>query len=202
MAATITLAANSRDDSKTARALRREAIVPGVVYGHRFEAKSVQFDYAAITRVVSSAGTSHMVALSVDGDATGQTVLIREVQRDPVTRRILHVDLYALVAGEKVRTSIPLVQHGVAPAVELGGVVMQSLEQLEIECVPADMPESIVVDLTALKELTSHIVVADLAIPEGVTVLDPADAMVASITLQRGAEEAEAEEPAEGVAEE
>lgn len=202
MAATITLAANSRDNSKTARALRREAIVPGVVYGHRFEAKSVQFDYAAVARVIAAAGTSHMVTLSIDGDAAGQTVLIREVQRDPVTRRLLHVDLYALVAGEKVRTAVPLVHQGEAPVVELGGSVMQSLEQLEIECVPADMPASIAVDLSALVDFSSHITVADLAIPAGVTVLDPAETIVASVTAVRVEEEEAAEEPTEGATEE
>ncbi|MHB0859419.1 MAG: 50S ribosomal protein L25 [Anaerolineae bacterium] len=200
MAATITLAGTSRADNKTARALRREAIVPGVVYGHRFEAKSVQFDYAAIERVVNSAGTSQAVALSVGEDVAEQTVLIRDVQRDPVTRRILHVDLYALVAGEKLRTSIPLVQHGVAPAVELGGVVMQALEQLDIECVPADMPQSISVDLAALTSLTSHIAVADLDIPSGVTVLVAPETVVASITIPRGLAEEEAAEAEEEAA--
>lgn len=185
MATSISLAAQPRNASKTPRALRREQVIPGVVYGHNIEPKSVQFEAPALQRVVRRAGTSHLISLAVQGEDAPRNVLLREVQRDPVTSRILHVDLYATVAGEKIRITVPLVRRGASPAEQLGGMVMQTLEALEVECLPEDMPEFVEIDLSRLETLHSRLTVANLEIPAHVEVLTPMDTEVAGITLAR-----------------
>jgi len=197
MATAITLAAQPRDTNMTNKALRRAQIVPGVVYGRHLEAKSVQCGYLALARVVRQAGTSRPISLSLAGEQAQRNVLIREVQRDPIADRILHIDFYAIVAGQKLRLEVPLVQRGKSPAEEIGGIVSQLLDTIEVECLPEDMPASIDVDLSRLLVLHARLAVRDLAIPQNVTVLTPADAEVVHIATQRIKEEVEEAAPAE-----
>lgn len=195
MPTSIALSAAPRDLSKTPRALRREGVVPGVLYGHLFEATSLQFGYQALERVVSQAGFSHFLTVDVAG--VPQDALLRDVQRDPVSGRILHVDLYRVVADELLRSTVPLELVGVAPALELGGMLNQLLESLDVECFPRDLPESIAVDVSVLADVHAHISVSDLVVPEGVTVLNDPDEAVVQVTVQRGGAEAEEEGEAE-----
>ncbi len=188
------LLAQPRDETKTPRALRREGFVPGVMYGHRFKSTKLQFGYQALARVVSQAGLSHFVGVEIDG-GEHHDALFREVQRDPVTGRILHVDLYRVLADEKLRSSVPLVLTGSAPAVDEGGIVVQQLEAIEVECFPRDLPEVIEVDISQLANLHAHIAVSDLPIPEGVEVLTDDDMIVVQVSVPRAAaEEVVAEE--------
>jgi len=181
----------------TNKALRRAQIVPGVVYGRDLKATSVQCGYLPLAKVVRQAGTSRLISLSIAGDKTQRNVLIREIQRDPVTDRMLHIDFYAIVAGQKLRLEVPLVQRGKSPAEELGGIVSQVLDTIEVECLPEDMPAAIEVDLTKLATLHAHLTVGDLEIPANVTVLTPADAEVIHIAAQRKEEVEEVAAPAE-----
>jgi len=200
----ISLTAQPRDPSAKPKALRRAQIVPGVIYGHGFETRSIQFSYMAIERVVRQAGTSRLISVQIEGDSEVHNALIREVQRDPVTDRILHVDLYRIVADEPIRNEVPLVQRGKAPAEDLGGTVSQLLESIEVECLPKDMPEAIIIDLSKLTEINSFLRVADLDIPEGVQVLTDPEAEVIRVMAPRGltaAELAEEEAAAEAAAE-
>jgi large subunit ribosomal protein L25 len=185
MATIISLSAEPRNESLKPGALRRTKMVPGVVYGRGMAAKSVQFEAAALTRTIRQAGTSHLVALSVAGSDAAQRVLVREVQRNPVNGRILHVDLYAIVAGQRIHNMVPLVHRGEAPALKLGGIVAQTLDTVEVECTPEDMPEFIDLDLGLLVDMHSRIKVGDLVIPTGVTVVTPASTEVVRITIQR-----------------
>ena len=198
MATLITLAVEPRDATLTNKALRRAQIVPGVVYGRDLQATSVQCGYLSLAKVLRQAGTSRLISLSLAGDSNlRRNVLVREVQRDPVTDRILHVDFYAIVAGQKLRLEVPLVQHGKSPAEELGGIVSQVLDTIEVECLPEDMPAAIEVDLAKLAALHARLTVRDLEIPANVTVLTPADAEVVHIATQRKEEVEEVAAPAE-----
>lgn len=203
MADTYTLTAQPRDPGIKARALRRAGMVPGVVYGRQVAATSVQIESASLSRLLQRTGGSTIVALRIEGQPEPYQVLIREVQRDPVSRRVQHVDLYAVSADQPVRAEVPLVLHGEAPVVELGGVVVQVLDLLHIEALPRDLPRSIAVDATKLVDFDSGYTVADLTIPEGVTVLTPETTGVVSVTVSaaQAEEEAEAAEAAEAAAE-
>lgn len=197
MATPITLVVQPRDTKMTTKALRRAQIVPGVLYGRNLEPKSVQCNYLSLAKVVRQAGTSRLISLLCEGEQARHNVLIREIQRDPITSRILHVDFHAVVAGQKLRVEVPLVQRGRAPAEEIGGMVSQVLETIEVECSPEDMPAAIEIDLSKLETLHSHLTVADLTIPQNVTVLTPADTEVVHIASYRMKEEVEAAAPAE-----
>lgn len=185
MATMISLTTQPRGAGVTARALRRAQIVPGVIYGHGFETRSLQFDHLSLVRVIGQAGTSRLVSLMIEGEDDSHTVLIREVQRDPVTSRIMHVDLYRILADETVRSVIPLVQRGDAPAASLEGMVSQLLDAIEVECLPKDMPEAVEIDLSKLTDIGSHITVAELSIPEGIQVLTPPHTQVARVLALR-----------------
>jgi len=183
MAQVITLAAEMRDATITNKAMRRAGSVPGVLYGNQFASQSLQFSTRTLGRVIRTAGTSTLIELDVVGGDETELALIREIQRDPVSGALLHIDLYRVVRGVAIRNAVPIVMVGVAPAVELGATVSQMLDTLEIECLPKDMPAIIEVDISALTQAGSRITVADLAIPEGVQILIDADIDVVQATM-------------------
>lgn len=190
----IPLSAQPRDETKTPRALRREGIVPGVLYGRRFEPTKLQFGQQLLARVVSRAGYSHFVSVDMDGGEQHQA-LFREVQRDPVSGKLLHVDLYRVLADEKLRSTVPLLLVGEAPAVEEeGGVLVQQLDYVEVECFPGDLPEGIEIDISGLVDLHAHIAVSDLKVPDGVDVLTDSDTVVVQVSVPRAVVEEEVEE--------
>jgi len=194
MASRISLAVQLRDPSTTPRALRRAKIVPAVIYGHRFDPRSLQAPYGKVAHAVRLAGANRLVSLSIEGDNEAETVLVREVQRDPVDSRIVHVDFYRIISGQKITSSVPLVRQGEAPATQIGGMVNLVLEELEIECLPRDIPEWLPVDIGGLEGPHSRLTVADLTIPENVTVLTPASTDVVRIAMPRKLEPEEIEE--------
>lgn len=211
MATRISFTAQPRDTSLKPKALRRTQVIPSIIYGRGFASKSLQCDYLSIVRVVRQAGMSRLISLSIEGEGEAHNVLIREVQRDPVTDSIMHVDFYRVLAGKQIRIEIPLVARGEAPVTDLGGIVNQLLNVLEIECLPKDMPGTVEFDLGQLTDFSSHITVADLAIPEDVEVLTPPEIEVVRVLLPRMeveeeiaveevAEEGEAETPEESAA--
>ncbi|NLG27321.1 MAG: 50S ribosomal protein L25 [Chloroflexi bacterium] len=198
MANVISFAAQPRDASLTNKALRRANKTPGVMYGRAFQAMPLQFDTPAATKLVRDAGKSRLVSVTIAGFEAIQDAFIREIQRDPVSGDVLHIDLYAVVADQTITNFVPLIAEGRAPALEKGLIVTQLLETIEVECLPRDMPAALVVDMTRIVDLHSHLTVADLAIPAGVTVLIDSDTEVAHAAMP-AYEEAEAAPEAEAV---
>ena len=196
--ATATLSATARSTAGkgAARVLRREGRVPAIVYGHARTPQSLAVPTRELEKLLDhiSAGST-VVELSIDGK-TSKT-LIREIQRHPFKREILHVDFQELVAGEKIIVSIPIVLHGIPEGVRLGGGILdQVLRELEIEVDPASIPNHIDADVTNLT-VGHSLHVRDLTIPAGVTVLVDEEAPVALVQISRAGVEAEAA-PAEG----
>ncbi|OGO06961.1 MAG: hypothetical protein A2Y73_09290 [Chloroflexi bacterium RBG_13_56_8] len=185
MATAISLTAQLRDGSATPKALRRAQIIPGVMYGRKYEPRSLQFDYRSLASVVRIAGPNIVITLEIEGENTPESVLIRDVQRDPISENILHVDLYRVVADERITSMVPLVERGRAPAIDRGCVVSIGINAIEVECLPKDMPPFIEVDLSRLVDEHSHITVADLVIPPDVTVLTPETTEVAHAMIPR-----------------
>ena len=180
----ISLQAKPRQDMKT-RALRREGWVPGVIYGRGSEAVSLQFEQRALEAAALHAGANRLVMLSIEGAAGEQMALFREVQRDPVTHRVQHVDLYSVLAGQTITSTVPIVTVGYAPVIMLGGSVSQLVSELDIECLPQDLPNAIMVDVSVLVALDSAISFDDLDIPLGVTVLNPPEGDIVRVHEQR-----------------
>ena len=196
MAETIVLNAKPRE-AGTPKALRRAGWVPGVIYGRGSAADSLQFPRPQLETVYMKAGTNRIIELHIEGIEAPGMALFREVQRDPVGGALLHVDLYRVLAGQTITSVVPIVLVGSAPAVMLGGNVNQLVSELEIECLPQDLPSAIMVDISALVDLHSAISLDDLDIPLGVTVLNPPDSDIVRVHTQHAeAEEEGAEEAA------
>lgn len=177
--ATASLNATVRSDKGTgvARKLRAGGNVPAVIYGHGREPQSLSINTREIDRLLStvSAGST-VIELSVDGKVS--RTLIREIQRHPVRRSIVHVDFQELVAGEKITVNIPLRFVGTADGVRnSGGILEETMHQVHLRLDPASIPDHIDVDVTPLT-IGHSIHIRDLKLPEGVSILDDAGATV------------------------
>ncbi len=183
------------------RELRDAARVPAVIYGAGVEAKPISVNAKALQKALHQAG-SGLLMLQVVGDSP-LNVLPREVQRHPVKHNVLHVDFQAVSMTEKLRLHVPLIHEGDAPAMKLNGdlVLVRNLDSIEIECLPADIPNHLVADLTKLQTDDDEVLVSDLAVPNGVKVLTAQDHVVFSLTLSRAGTLDETEEGAAAAAE-
>ena len=186
--ATANLTAQARSDRGTgvARKLRQSGQIPAIIYGHSREPQPLAINTRDLEKLLERvAAASTVIELSIDGRSA--RTLIREIQRHPVKRSILHVDFQELVAGEKVTVSIPLVFVGSAEGVRAGGILDQVMHQLEIRVDPSSIPNHVDVDVTPLA-IGHSIHVRDLSIPAGVEVLDDGDATVCTVSAPRASE--------------
>lgn len=175
-----------------AAAVRTESQVPGVLYGHGVDNTAVSVSAIAFEKIYAAAGESSLISLTVDGAAPVQ-VVIHGVQRHAVTHRITHVDFYQVNMKEKIRTEVPLVFEGVAPAEKnLGGILVKARDYVEIECLPSDLIHDIVVDLSGLATFEDHIRVSDLNVPSTVEIMDDPEVTIASVSEPRSQAELEA----------
>ena len=195
--ATVNLSATARTDrgKGAARKLRSSGQVPAVIYGSARDAQSLAINEKDLDRLLGTiAAESTVIELGVDGGRPTKT-LIREIQRHPFKRQILHVDFQELVAGEKVTVNIPLVLVGTPESVRAGDAIMdQVLRELEIEVDPSNIPNHIDVDVSGL-ELGHSLHVSDVKLPEGVTVMDDPETTIVVLSIPR----AVVETPAAGV---
>jgi len=183
-----------------ARSLRTSGRVPAVIYGHGREPQSLSIDTRELEKLLSHISAENTVIdLSVDGKSA--RTLIREIQRHPFKKQILHVDFQELVAGEKVIVRVPIVLMGVPAGVRMdGGVLDQTLRDLEVEVDPANIPNHIEVDVTELT-IGSSVHVSDITLPEGVEIVGDEDASVCVVSAPRAAVEETAVEAEEVSAE-
>lgn len=192
----ITLKASKRNViGKQVNALRREGILPAVVYGRRMESIPISLDMREASRILEKAATSALIVLEVDGEK--YYTLVREKQRNPVLGTFRHIDFQAVSLTEKVRANVAIQLVGEAPAVDMYfGILVSNLEKLSVESLPKKLPERIEVDLSNLKEIGDALHVRDLVLPEGVEALDNPDEMVVVVIAPVAEEVIEAEEAA------
>jgi large subunit ribosomal protein L25 len=175
------------------RHMRREGIVPVVVYGNKQQAENLQVEAAALDRVLHSGGSSQLVKVQIEGVGE-RNILIRSVQRDPVRHSLLHADFYAVNMLEKQHVSVPVVGVGHPEGVSIEIVLVQALDSILIEALPADIPAHIEVDVSALESPDSPpITVGDLPAMEGVVYLTPPEEAIFSLVFSRAAVEEEEE---------
>lgn len=166
---------------KQVRALRREGLLPAVIYGHHIAPIAVSLNFHDASLTLPKVSSSQLVVLDVDGKQ--HTALVRERQRHPVTGDLLHVDFQAVSLTEKLRVNVGLQFTGEAPAVKMyDGILVTSLESVEVECLPGDLPSHLEVDLSGLEEIGDIVYVKDIPLPPKVQVLDDPDEVVAVIT--------------------
>lgn len=187
--ANFTINVQSREVGKEKNnSLRAQGIVPAVMYGFDSDSISLAVDRNAMTKLYEEAGESSVIELSLD--RKNHPVLIQDLQRDPITDFITHVDFRRIDMSKKVETAIRLEVVGVSPAVkDLGGILVQSLEEIEVSALPSSLVPEIEVDVTSLATFDDVIRVSDLSIPEGMDVLTDMHQTVALVQEPRTQEE-------------
>ena len=173
----LTIQATKRDIlGKKSRFLRRQGITPAHIFGHNIKSLALQCDTAKLQRIIAQAGTTRLIALEIDGDKQPRSVFIREIQRDELRGRLLHVDFFQVLKTEKIKADIPLVLVGEAPAMQIKGrMLTHALTSISIECLPDKLPPQIEIDLSPLKEIEQAIYVSNIKLSPDITLLtDPA----------------------------
>jgi len=197
--ATATLSASPRTETGkgAARTLRQSGQIPGVIYGHARQAQPLALNAREFGRLLEHVTASTVIELSLDGKMS--RTLIREIQRHPFKREVLHVDFLELVAGEKVTVEVPIVYVGTPQGVRDGGILDQIKHELTVEADPTVLPEHFEVDVSALT-IGHALYVRDVRVPEGVTIQDDPDSPVALVAAPRAETPVEAMPAIEGAA--
>ncbi len=198
---TYKLSVMPRERGEKVRKFIREGGIPGVIYGPGFKARSLNISAKEFVKVLREAGESQVVSLDMKGETI--PVLIHDVQRHPLTQNVIHVDFYHITKGHKVQAMIPLTFAGMSPGVkDKGGTVLTMVREVEVEALPEELPHGLEIDLGSLKEFGDEILVGDIPLPSGVTMITAPD--IAIISLAEPAKEEEtpkAEEAKEAVPE-
>jgi large subunit ribosomal protein L25 len=189
MATQISLAAKTRaaTGKGAARSLRREGMIPGVIYGHGREPEALVVEVIALQKTLMSVHGATIIDVAVDGRAPVKA-LIREIQRNPVRPGdVIHLDLYEVKADEKITVAVPVHLIGIPDGVRnSGGILDNSLRELEVEVYPADIPASIDIDVTNLA-IGHSIYVRDVKV-EKVKILNDPDIPVCTVVAPRAEE--------------
>lgn len=193
---------------KKVRELREKGSIPAVVYGHDVASTAIEIAERDLTKAYSEAGSSKIIGIKID-DNRQKNAIFQDVQQDSLTGRFLHADLFIVRMDEKIRTEVPLRYVGESTAVyQQEGTLVKNMEEVEVEALPADLPEVIEVDISILDDFEKSIHVRDLVVAEGVTIMAEEEELVVKVDPPRSDEElAEldsevVEELPEGVAEE
>jgi large subunit ribosomal protein L25 len=188
----IVLEAHDRElvGSGGSKKLRLSGRIPGVVYGHGNKVQHVDVDAIEMEKVYSKAGRNKMVALKVD-EGRAKNVVIYAVQCEPVKGKIRHFDLYVVKMDEELRADVPIRFIGESTAVYKDeGTLFKNLESLEVECLPANLPDGFTVDISVLDDFDQVITVADIVVPEDVKLtIEDLDTIVARVDAPRGEDE-------------
>ena len=180
-----------------ARKLRAKGRIPGVCYGAGADTVPIALDPSTLERALraSAAGLNTLFGVQGGGAFHGKSVLIKELQRDPVQRNLLHADFYAVDLTKEIEVKVPLHLTGTAAGLMNGGIVDHQLREIEIKCLPTAIPESFSLDVTALN-VGDSLHVRDIALPEGVTLVSDPGLGVVSVVIPAKAEEEVAAEAA------
>ena len=178
---------------KAVKRLRKEGIIPANIFGHNEASMAIQIDAGAFERLRRSHGSRSVLTLRMSGTKSTQTALIRHVQREPHTSKIIHVDFFRVSLSERIRVKVPLHFTGEAPAVKTeNGVMLHLLDAIEVECVARDIPEYLEVDVSGLTEIDAILHASDVKLPASFTLItDPEEGIVkVAATRAEVAEEA------------
>ena len=184
------LTAKKREEvgSKVSK-LRKVGLLPAVMYGHKIAAQNLTLNYIEFFKVFQKAGENTVIELAIDGGAK-VNVLVHEVQHDSMNGNVSHVDLFQVRMDEKIETKIPLEFVGEAAAVKaLGGVLVKNMDEVEVSCLPADLPSTIQVDLSLIADFDVHIKVSDLKVSDKVEIMTDLETVIALVERPRTEEE-------------
>jgi large subunit ribosomal protein L25 len=182
----------SKTGKGISRQLRSADMVPGVVYGKGMDPMAVSIKYRELQAAITGEGGQNNLITLVGGGSLDQSMaIVVDLQRDAIKGTYRHVDLHRINMNEKLRVTVPIVLKGTAIGVKEGGLLDLAHHELHVECLPGNIPDHIEIDITALK-VAHSIHVSEIALPEGVKILDNPKSPVVSV-LGRAKEEAPAE---------
>lgn len=165
--------------------LRQAGRLPAVIYGAGGESEKVSLNYREFDRLISRADAAKSI-LNINNNGNVTTAVIRDIQRDPVTRRFLHVDLYRVRMDQENTFEIPVHGEGVPAGVREGGILETHLRNVEVRCMPDNLPTALTIDLTGLR-LNSSIHASDLQLPQGVSLAtEPGEVIFTVVAPQSG----------------
>lgn len=193
------LKAKKRDIvGKRLAVLRKSGYIPAVIYSKDKENMNLSVGKKEFDHIYKLSGGSTLLYLEIDGDK-GKNVLVKSIAKDPIHGNTLHVDFYQVKMSEKITANIPLVFIGGSKAViDLGGSLITNKDEVEVECLPADLPHEIEVDISALENFESVIHIKDIKVSDGVEIKDDPEETLAMVEAPRSEEEmAGLEEPVE-----
>lgn len=196
------LEASRRDiTGKKVRFIRRQGETPASVYGRGIESASIQADTKKLEGVLLKAGGTDLISLSISGEKSVK-VLVREIQKEPVTDKLLHVNFYQVDLKQKIKADVPLHFIGEAPALKLENVsILHLMDELHIEALPDHIPHSYEIDLGVLQEVDQAIYVKDIQISADVTLLSDPEQVIAKVIEARVQVEEAIAAPVAGVVE-
>jgi large subunit ribosomal protein L25 len=184
---------------KKVKVLRRQGVTPANIYGSHVDSQSIQVVTEELRHVIKTAGRNDIVYLRLDGDDPRPT-FVRDIQQNPVTDAILHVDFLQISLREKVKADVPIHLVGLAPAVDTyQGILMHGLDHVSVEALPTEVPSFIEVDVTSLAEINQALHVSDVPVPDGVTILTDVEQVIAKVAPPAVEPEPEVAEEAEAV---
>ncbi len=198
----ITLEAKIRTVSgKGNKAKRISGLIPAVIYGHKIKNQNLELPYSKFIKVYEQAGESSLVDLKIEAEKPIK-VLIQDIEIDPLTQKIMHIDFYQVRQDEEITVEVEINFIGESPAVkDLGGVLIKTLDSIKIECLPKDLIRQVDIDLSQLKQIGDTIHVGDLKFPKEIKILEKLDEPVVAVSEPRSEKELEElkEKPAETV---
>lgn len=199
----ITLLVKKRDiTGKQVKKLRFQGLIPASVFGREIKSISISVPQREFLQIYRKVGETGLIELKLDNQS--HHTLVSNVQIHPVSRLPLHVEFHAVNLKEKITANVPLELIGESPAVQNNiGLLLQTLNEVEVEALPADLPEKIGIDVSKLANIDEQITVGELAIPQGVTLITPSEEIVvkvASAVSEETKKELEAEEAAKAAA--
>lgn len=190
----ITLKADKREIfGRKVRTLRSKGLIPANIFGKNITSEAIVVNASEFEQVFKNAGETQIIDLS------GKPVLVSDISYDPVTEAYLHIDFRQVDLKEKIEAKVPVETEGESPAEKQNlGTVVQQIDELEVEALPTDLPEKIMVDISGLSEVDQAIYVKDLKVAGDVTVLTDAESIVVKVEPPQKEEEPVVVAPAEG----
>ncbi len=178
----------SKREEKTPNQLRREGLVPATMYGPNLDSESIQFNEREFSRLPDAA-YSHLIELDLDGKPI--SVIVRHVQRRSTNEKVLNAQFYRVSLDKKLTVTVPIVLTGTSPAVTEGCQLLESNLEVEIECLPNDIPDHITCDIGGLEKAEDLIHFGDLKFADTVRILAPLDGVVCKVVATKGSAAAE-----------
>lgn len=198
---TIELKANIRKavGNSPARGLRRQKQIPAVLYGPKTEPILLSIESADLEHILSKGNIGQAILkLVIDNGATiNKTTMIKELQTHPLSRAPLHVDFYEISMDQKIKVNVPIITTGISKGVELGGVLQIVRRELEVSCLPQEIPEAFEIDVTDL-DIGDSVHVEEIPLAGNIEIIHDVDFTVLTVLSPTAAEEPEAEEIEEG----